>query len=89
MARRILKYPLEHALIQTIDTPKVWRPLAFKNQNGTATVWADSDATTEVVQRVIYLAMTGEATPENAKYIGTEFFGASKEIVIHCFVGSS
>lgn len=40
----------------------------------------------EKVQRVVFLAFTGEEAPQGAKFIGTQFFGLGGFIVIHCYV---
>lgn len=83
--RRILKYELVQQMVQTIETPKEWRPVRFGNQNGTPTVWAEANPASEGTQRVVFLAFTGEDVPDG-KYVGTAFFGATGEIVIHCYI---
>lgn len=86
MSRVIWKTSLDHAPMQVIDPPSEWRPLRFGNQEGTPTIWYEADPDTGTKARVVYLVFTGEAVPENARYIGTAMFGANGFIVVHCYV---
>ncbi len=70
-----------------MSLPEDWRPLKFANQTGTATLWAEGDLDKPTKVRLIYLLFTGDFVPEGVRYIGTDFFGASKELVVHCYVG--
>jgi hypothetical protein len=85
--RRILKYPLDQTYTQVVELPTTWRPIKFANQSGTPTIWAEADQSSEPIQRVITLAFTGEDVPAG-RYVGTAAFGATGEIIIHCYVNS-
>lgn len=66
--------------------PSVWRPLRFGNQNGTPVIWFEADKFADLKPHAIHLVFTGEEVPEHARYIGTETFGVSGAIVVHCYV---
>lgn len=83
--RRILKYELVQQMVQTVEVPKEFRPLRFGNQGGTPTLWAEANPSGGSIQRVVFLAFTGEDVPEG-KYVGTAYFGVTGEIVIHCYI---
>jgi len=83
---RILKLPLVQTLRQDVEMPTNWRPLRFGNQNGDPMLWIEEHEGGKTV-RLIYLLFTGDFIPLGVRYVGTDFFGASKELVVHCYVG--
>lgn len=86
LSRVIWKTTLRQEKTQTIEVPEEWRPLSFGNQGGDPVLWYEAEPMAEKVQRVVFLAFTGEEAPQGAKFIGTQFFGLGGFIVIHCYV---
>ena len=72
--------------MQVIDIPSEWRPLRFGNQEGTPTLWVEVDPSKPTKARIVWLAFTGDWVPDQARHVGTEFFGQGDAIVIHCYV---
>lgn len=72
--------------MQVIDPPREWRPLRFGNQGGTPTLWAEVDPTQGTKARVVWLLFTGDEVPDGARFVGTAFFGATGELVVHCYI---
>jgi hypothetical protein len=86
LSKVIWKKVLEQAPAQMVDFPAIWRPLSFANQGGDACLWFEAEKTSEPKPHIVYLVFTGEAVPENAKFVGTALFGVGGMFVVHCYV---
>lgn len=84
--RRIWKFPLEIAYIQTLNMPAGAEILTVQMQGDKPQLWAFCDTLTEVKERRgIMIYGTGTAVPpEQGKYIAT-FQMSNGELVFHAF----
>lgn len=84
--KKVFKYKLEVADLQSVTLPKGAKPLCVKLQNGTLCLWALVDLN-EVEKETVTIrcAGTGHPIEEDVKdYLGTEImYGGS--LVFHFF----
>jgi hypothetical protein len=97
LSGRVLKLTLTQTLRQDVELPDSWRPLTFANFKGDPVVWYEGESIREdrqphegprpaVKVRLIWLLFTGDVVPDKARYIGSDIFGATRSLVVHCYV---
>ncbi len=69
--KTIWKFPLDLKEHQTVAMPSGARVLSVQMQQGTPTIWAVVNPSSEHTFRHVFVVGTGQYVPEDKTYIGT------------------